>query len=57
MVMFNYLFFFSKTDYPEAGQLYFQEAATPAMEGIISFHNDLMGIITFIAFFHFLDVV
>jgi len=55
--MFNYLFFFSKTDYPEAGQLYFQEAATPAMEGIISFHNDLMGIITFIAFFTFLDVV
>ena len=53
MVMFNYLFLFSKTDYPEAGQLYFQEAATPAMEGIISFHNDLMGIITFIAFFTF----
>ena len=53
MVMFNYLNLFSKTDFPESGQMYFQEAATPAMEGIISFHNDLMGIITFIGFFTF----
>ena len=38
-------------DAPEAWQLYFQEAATPAMEGIINLHNDIMAIITFIAVF------
>lgn len=45
--------FFSLThcDAPEAWQLYFQEAATPTMEGIINLHNDLMAIITFIAIF------
>ena len=38
-------------DAPEPWQLYFQEAATPAMEGIINLHNDIMAIITFIAVF------
>ena len=38
-------------DAPEAWQLYFQEAATPTMEGIINLHNDIMAIITFIAIF------
>ena len=38
-------------DAPEAWQLYFQEAATPTMEGIINLHNDIMAIITFIAVF------
>ena len=41
----------SSCDAPEAWQLYFQEAATPTMEGIINLHNDIMAIITFIAVF------
>ena len=32
-------------------QLYFQDAATPIMEGIINLHHDLMFFITFIFFF------
>ena len=32
-------------------QLYFQDAATPVMEGIINLHHDLMFFITFIFFF------
>jgi len=31
--------------------LYFQDAATPVMEGIINLHHDLMFFITFIFFF------
>jgi len=31
--------------------LYFQDAATPVMEGIINLHHDLMFFITFILFF------
>jgi heme/copper-type cytochrome/quinol oxidase subunit 2 len=31
--------------------MYFQEAATPAMEGIINLHNDIMAIIWFIGIF------
>ena len=31
--------------------MYFQEAATPAMEGIINLHNDIMAIICFIVVF------
>jgi len=34
-------------------QLYFQDAATPVMEGIINLHHDLMFFITFIMFFVF----
>jgi len=40
-------------DSPEPWQLYFQEAATPAMEGIINLHNDIMAVITFILIFTF----
>ena len=32
-------------------QMYFQNAATPVMEGIINLHHDLMFFITFILFF------
>jgi len=32
-------------------QLYFQDAASPVMEGIINLHHDLMFFITFILFF------
>ena len=32
-------------------QLFFQNAATPVMEGIINLHHDLMFFITFIFFF------
>jgi len=32
-------------------QLYFQDAASPVMEGIINLHHDLMFFITFIFFF------
>lgn len=38
-------------DCPEPWQLYFQEAASPAMEGIINLHNDIMAILTFVAIF------
>jgi len=31
--------------------MYFQDAATPVMEGIINLHHDLMFFITFIFFF------
>jgi len=52
--MSNFLSFLlpiSHCDAPEAWQLYFQEAATPTMEGIINLHNDIMAIIIFIAVF------
>jgi cytochrome c oxidase subunit 2 len=38
-------------DAPVPWQITFQEAATPIMEGIISLHNDVMGIIVFITIF------
>ena len=38
-------------DAPEPWQLYFQEAATPVMEGILYLHNDIMAVITFILVF------
>jgi len=38
-------------DAPVPWQIGFQEAATPIMEGIISLHNDVMGIIVFITIF------
>lgn len=38
-------------DAPVPWQMGFQEAATPIMEGIISLHNDVMGIIVFITIF------
>jgi len=38
-------------DAPIPWQMGFQEAATPIMEGIISLHNDIMGIIVFITIF------
>jgi cytochrome c oxidase subunit 2 len=31
--------------------MYFQDAATPVMEGIINLHHDLMFFITFLFFF------
>ena len=40
-------------DAPEPWQMYFQEAATPAMEGIVNLHNDIMAIIWFIGVFTF----
>ena len=49
--LLSFLLPISFCDAPEAWQLYFQEAATPAMEGIINLHNDIMAIITFIAVF------
>ena len=50
-LVLSFLLPVSSCDAPEAWQLYFQEAATPAMEGIINLHNDIMAIITFIAVF------
>jgi cytochrome c oxidase subunit 2 len=50
-LLLSFLLPVSSCDAPEAWQLYFQEAATPAMEGIINLHNDIMAIITFIAIF------
>lgn len=47
----SYLFLYLAEDAPIAWQMGFQEAATPIMEGIISLHNDIMGIIVFITIF------
>lgn len=41
-------FFF---DYPETGSYFFQDPATPVMEGIIDFHHDLMGMMIWILIF------
>jgi len=49
--LLSFLLPVSFCDAPEAWQLYFQEAATPAMEGIINLHNDIVAIIIFIAVF------
>jgi cytochrome c oxidase subunit 2 len=49
--LLSFLLPVSLCDAPEAWQLYFQEAATPTMEGIINLHNDIMAIIIFIAVF------
>jgi cytochrome c oxidase subunit 2 len=45
------MFRFSMLDSSTPWQLYFQDAATPVMEGIINLHHDLMFFITFIFFF------
>lgn len=49
--LLSFLLPVSHCDSPEPWQLYFQEAATPTMEGIVNLHNDIMAIITFIAIF------
>lgn len=49
--LLSFLLPVSHCDAPEPWQLYFQEAATPTMEGIVNLHNDVMAIITFIAIF------
>jgi cytochrome c oxidase subunit 2 len=53
MLDFVLSFFLPTThcDAPEAWQMYFQEAATPTMEGIINLHNDIMAIIWFVGIF------
>jgi cytochrome c oxidase subunit 2 len=45
------MIFFQFLDSSTQWQLYFQDAATPVMEGIINLHHDLMFFITFIFFF------
>jgi cytochrome c oxidase subunit 2 len=50
-LVLSFIFPVSFCDAPEAWQMYFQEAATPAMEGIINLHNDIMAIICFIVVF------
>jgi cytochrome c oxidase subunit 2 len=42
---------FTLLDSSSPWQLYFQDAASPVMEGIINLHHDLMFFITFILFF------
>lgn len=54
MSIFNYIFFLKLSifsDISEPWQLGFQDPATPIMEGIINFHNDLMVYIVFIVTF------
>ena len=48
--MFNF-FFFVLLDFAQDWQLYFQDAATPQMEGIVRLHNHIMGYLLFIFFF------
>jgi len=43
--------FFGLLDSSTPWQIYFQDAATPVMEGIINLHHDLMFFIVFIFFF------
>jgi cytochrome c oxidase subunit 2 len=50
-IFLSYILPKSFCDAPEAWQLYFQEPATPVMEGIVNLHNDLMAILTFIGIF------
>jgi cytochrome c oxidase subunit 2 len=38
-------------DSSSSWQIYFQDSATPVMEGIINLHHDLMFFITFVFFF------
>lgn len=46
-----YLLSFYFLDVPHKGQYFFQDPATPIMEGIINFHHDLLFIQIFIAIF------
>jgi cytochrome c oxidase subunit 2 len=46
--------FFQFLDSSTPWQLYFQDAASPVMEGIINLHHDLMFFITFLFFFVFI---
>ena len=45
----NFIFFFTDSSLP--WQLFFQDSASPIMEGIVNLHHDLMFFITFIFFF------
>ena len=45
------MMFFGLLDSSTPWQIYFQDAATPVMEGIINLHHDLMFFIVFIFFF------
>ena len=38
-------------DYPKRCQLFFQDSASPVMEGVIDFHHDLTGILIWIGLF------
>jgi cytochrome c oxidase subunit 2 len=51
--MVNFFLQKSFCDAPEPWQLYFQESATPTMDGIINLHNDIMAIIVFTGIFTF----
>jgi cytochrome c oxidase subunit 2 len=42
---------FFTLDSSTSWQLFFQDSATPVMEGIVNLHHDLMVFITFIFFF------
>ena len=48
--------FFILLDSSLSWQMYFQDPATPIMEGIINLHHDLMFFITFILFFVFVVI-
>jgi len=50
-LILSYFIPVSFNDAPEPWQMGFQEAATPAMEGITNLHNYLMAIIIFVAVF------
>ena len=45
------MIFLKFLDSSTAWQLYFQDAGSPVMEGIINLHHDLMFFITFLFFF------
>ena len=45
------MFLFQFLDSATAWQVYFQDSASPIMEGIVNLHHDLMFFITFIFFF------
>jgi hypothetical protein len=55
----EYLFSFSTVsastkatmDYPLYGQIFFQDPATPSMEGLVEFHHDLTGLLLWIGIF------
>jgi len=49
--LLNFVLPVSYNDAPEPWQCGFQEAASPTMEGINNLHNDLMGVVIFLAIF------
>ena len=56
-LLLSFLLPVTHCDAPEPWQLYFQEAATPTMEGIVNFHNQTLNITNTRLNFYIPDIV